>query len=272
MFFFLLAWAVLLGVYPLDHQFAYLGFAFFLLITALFGGVWWLRRRSIPWSIRLAIAVVPILFAVGLGGCSSFVVFQEKWFLNFAFGVPRDLPPFPPLTLDKLPPSDAKTVEALSSTRSKAAFRQFLGNQRTGYVDDVVLGEDWQSRPPHILWKQSIGLGWSGFAIQEGLAITLEEIEDRDHVTARDVESGRIVWRTPLARRHYHPMGGGGPRATPTIDGDRFYAQSSTGIVCRGELATGKSIGKLICSRKPASTSDRRVRRDLGAFWISVVV
>ncbi len=124
-------------------------------------------------------------------------------------------------------------------------FRQFLGNDRTGIVSDIKLSEEWDKEQPRILWKRSIGRGWSGFAIQNGLAVTLEEFEDRDCVVAFDWNDGRLKWRTPLERRHYDPRDGGGPSATPTIDGDRFYAQSSTGIVCCGELPTGRLVWKM---------------------------
>ncbi|MFN9940804.1 MAG: oxidoreductase, partial [bacterium] len=76
-----------------------------------------------------------------------------------------------------------------------------------------------------------MGPGWSGFAVRRGIAVTLEEHDQEDCVTAVDLADGRLRWRTPLGRKHYHPMGSGGPRSTPTIDGELVYVQSSTGLV-----------------------------------------
>ena len=50
------------------------------------------------------------------------------------------------------------------------------------------------------------------------------------------------MWRHRDAVRFYESNGGAGPRATPTIDGDRIYAHGATGILNALDAASGKVL------------------------------
>jgi outer membrane protein assembly factor BamB len=235
----LLAWLAFYGIRGFDHQNANIAFLLMNALAIVFGVLWWLVRSSPSLAIRLLLLTAPV---IGLPvffqffefrGFSGELVPQFRWQSRLAS--PLSPPPSEPLA-NKDVRSDLKSLE------STASFRQFLGNERTGFVEDIHLSERWDQNQPKLLWKRSIGLGWSGFAIQNGLAITMDEFDGRDCLIALDWNDGSLRWRAPLARRHYHPMGGGGPSATPTIEGKQVYAQSSTGIICSCDVDSGKIL------------------------------
>jgi outer membrane protein assembly factor BamB len=121
-------------------------------------------------------------------------------------------------------------------------YPQFLGPRRNGTVDAVRLDPDWSDRPPRPLWRRSVGEGWSAFAVQGDLAVTQEQWGPRECVTARRLDDGELVWSHCDLARFENPIGGPGPRATPTLSGDRVYTLGGTGILNALELGTGRLI------------------------------
>ena len=55
--------------------------------------------------------------------------------------------------------------------------------------------------------RQPIGAGWSAFAIVNGCAVTQEERDGRQMVTAYDAETGRLLWTHDWPGAYTHPMG-----------------------------------------------------------------
>jgi outer membrane protein assembly factor BamB len=128
----------------------------------------------------------------------------------------------------------------------KYRFPRYLGEDGQGVVkNDSEVPEwntDWNKTPPEILWRIPVGRGWSGFAVADGIAVTQEELNGEDCITGYEISTGKLVWKHPQGGSHFNALGSGGPRATPTIDDDRVYAQSSTGRVSCIEHATGKHL------------------------------
>ena len=124
----------------------------------------------------------------------------------------------------------------------EAEFPQFLGPDRNNYLSGPTLATDWQANPPKQLWRQPIGAGWSAFAATGGRAVTMEQRGEEEWVACYDLETGRPLWGHAITARHETKLGGIGPRATPTIHGERVYALGATGVVRCLELATGRLI------------------------------
>ena len=140
---------------------------------------------------------------------------------------------------------DAAVVELIpaeSRTARPTDYPQFLGKQRSGIIDQVQLDTNWNTKPPEIVWKQPIGAGWSGFAVQGDVAVTMEQRDQEQWISAYDVTSGKLFWHVPLPGSHFNVMGGAGPRATPSIDSDQVFTQTATGQVACIDLATSKIV------------------------------
>jgi outer membrane protein assembly factor BamB len=71
----------------------------------------------------------------------------------------------------------------------------------------------------------------------------MEQRSGDEAITCYELESGRELWATRYPGR-FNPdtMGPGGPRATPTISGDRIYALGGTGVLSCLQARTGKVI------------------------------
>lgn len=138
--------------------------------------------------------------------------------------------------------SVVKPITSPVAAEAKFRFPQFLGPNRDGRVDDVKLARDWATQPPKELWRKPAGLGWSGFVVADGLAITQEQIGEDELITACALRTGAPVWAHTNRTRFREWQGGDGPRATPTISGERVYAYGATGILDCLDLATGRAI------------------------------
>ena len=94
------------------------------------------------------------------------------------------------------------------------------------------------------MWRREIGAGWSAFAIVGDYAVTQEQRGENELVTCYRVQTGEPVW-THADEARFDPadavggLGDIGPRATPTIHGDRIFTQGGTGIVNCLDASTG---------------------------------
>lgn len=128
-------------------------------------------------------------------------------------------------------PKVSGEAEADLTTRTEADFPQFLGPDRNLDLPNTFLVRDWRAAPPQLVWRRPIGAGWSGFAVVNGFAVTMEQRGSDEVITCYAVESGNVIWAHSYAARHETVMGGLGPRCTPTIDEGMVYALGATGIL-----------------------------------------
>jgi len=133
-------------------------------------------------------------------------------------------------------------AEPRASAASAFDFPGFLGPGRDAAVPGVKLARDWSARPPELLWRVEVGAGWSGFAVVGGVAYTQEQRGREQLVVARDLATGKELWRTAHAAFFDHVLGGPGPRATPTVHAGRVYAHDALGHVECLDAATGARL------------------------------
>lgn len=222
-----------------DHQianFAAIGLGVLSGILALIG-IW--RSRFLTLRSKVAISALPVL-AVGVfslfyeyTGVSGEVLPQFR--LREAFRRPKVSRPQRPEV-----PEMSTVDEALRGLR----FTQYLGNDRVGKVNEGSFSVDWERTMPREVWRRDIGAGWSGFSVAQGLAVTLEQLGEEEAVTALRLADGETMWQVRRAGKHFHPLGGLGPRSTPTLverGGEWIVvALTATGrLICLG-LETGE--------------------------------
>ena len=147
---------------------------------------------------------------------------------------------------DARPPDDWPAVEPGHvdvATTTAFDFPGFLGPGRDQRIDNVALETDWQAHPPQELWRQSMGAGWSGFAIVNGYAVTLEQRDDRELVTLYELETGKLRWAHEVEPvRFSSAVAGDGPRSTPAVDGGVVYAVSVHGKLMALDGASGEPV------------------------------
>jgi outer membrane protein assembly factor BamB len=118
---------------------------------------------------------------------------------------------------------------------------QWRGPRRDGVSAERGLLKAWPQSGPPLAWKATgAGQGYSSFAVAGGRLYTLGAREDREHVLAYDVATGKLVWDAPHGRRFSNDRGDG-PRGTPTVDGTRVYAFGASGDLTALDAASGKA-------------------------------
>ncbi len=154
------------------------------------------------------------------------------------------------------PPSPDVAPRVDLFTTTPQDFPQFLGPKRDGAAIGVTLERDWSVHPPTEVWRQPIGAGWSGFAVVNGSAVTLEQRGAWEMVTCYQVETGKLLWSQGVKTRYETLLGGVGPRSTPTIHQGRVYVLGATGQLFCLDGATGRPVWHKDLLKEFGLTSD----------------
>ncbi len=81
-----------------------------------------------------------------------------------------------------------------------------------------------------VAWKKTIGSGYSGIAVAEGIAVTGFSVDNKDVLAAFDMKTGVERWRFEIENTYTgHDGSHTGPIATPTIVGGRVYGLGAWG-------------------------------------------
>jgi outer membrane protein assembly factor BamB len=213
------------------------------ILTLVFGGIafftlliWFCFRSGYTRLVRMLVLMATL---------GSAAIFFALFRLAEVDGnmVPRFEPRWHAIadrTLGGIEQAAAKPIDLKTTTPDD--FPEFLGPSRRCYLPGPSLARDWSAQPPKLLWKRDIGAGWSAFAAVNGYGVTMEQRGDQEWVTCYEIESGQPIWGHAVLARHENPLGGIGPRATPTIRNGRVYAQGATGIVRCLDGTTGKLL------------------------------
>ncbi len=120
---------------------------------------------------------------------------------------------------------------------------QYRGPNHDGRSDEKITKE-WSAGGPPVVWKASMGLGFSSVAVAGGRAYCNGEKDGKECCFALDAETGKQLWMTPIGGSIKDRQGADGPRSTPAVNGDRVYLYGIyQELVCL-DAATGKDIWK----------------------------
>ncbi len=117
------------------------------------------------------------------------------------------------------------------------------GPHHNGISDERINGS-WPTEGPKVLWKASVGTGFSGFAVADGRAYTMGNSNEIDTVFCFDAAAGQKLWSFSYPCRLDALYNEGGPGATPTIDGARVFTFSKRGDLFCVEAKTGNVVWK----------------------------
>jgi outer membrane protein assembly factor BamB len=141
---------------------------------------------------------------------------------------------------------NAATFDAGRIAESLADVRWpgFRGPGRDSRQRGPAIASDWEQTAPELLWKTPAGPGWSSFAVAGKLLFTQEQRDNAETVVCFDADTGEEVWTCAFEGRFDDPLGGPGPRATPTLADGGLFVQGATGIVACLDAATGDVLWK----------------------------
>lgn len=123
------------------------------------------------------------------------------------------------------------------STASAEDWPQWQGPTRDAVSKETGLLQQWPQDGPPLAWKGSgLGKGMGGIAVSRGRIYTTgDDAENTAWLYAFNESDGKPAWSAKIGPggdpgNIFKPFG---PRATPTVDGDRLYILSQTGdLVC----------------------------------------
>ena len=199
------------------------------------------RSLLVP-GITFCLAIVFVV-------CFRFEGFSGEMLPQFRFRFSQE---------SKLPMRDIQDVKQLPRSSSSATTddsssqgthetepvqsTQFLGNTRNGIIVNRAFAIPNSDEEVEILWSQKVGPGWGSFSVAQGLAVTLEQRGEKECVTCYQLSDGKLRWIQEHTGLHQHPLGGVGPRSTPTIVDNLVFASSATGHVWCLDLQDGQPI------------------------------
>ena len=140
---------------------------------------------------------------------------------------------------------DEDTVQAASrpaAMAGDASWTDYRGPNRDGVYTASSIRTDWPSSGLPEIWRQKVGGGYASVVIAKGRLFTIEQRRDKEFVAAYDFNTGQELWTNSWDAHFREPMGGPGPRATPTWHEGKVYALGGSGELRALEDATGKVI------------------------------
>lgn len=221
--------------------------ALIVVVAGLLLGLWFLFFTGLRWRTRLITVGTAALLLIAAGFAIRHTARVEGSISGR--GIPRlawkwSKPADPVPAGAAVTIADAPASHADLATTRPTDFPQFLGANRDNIArtGTSALARDWSASPPKQLWRQPIGLGWSGFVVVNDSAVTQEQRGGEELITCYELTTGKPRWAHANAVRFSEPLGGDGPRATPTIDAGRVYAMGATGILDCLDGSTGKPV------------------------------
>jgi outer membrane protein assembly factor BamB len=118
---------------------------------------------------------------------------------------------------------------------------QFLGPTRNGVYSGGDLADSWPTDGPSVVWKKSVGPGFSSPVVADGKLVLFHLLNDKEAVECLDARTGAPVWDYSYPTAFNDRMGSGsGPRATPCIAGGRVFTYGAEGMLTCLDFKTGK--------------------------------
>ncbi len=120
----------------------------------------------------------------------------------------------------------------------------FRGPNRDGVSPETGLLERWPESGPPELWRVSLGSGFSGVSVVDGVLYTMFGSRAGEYLASYDAADGVERWRVRLDATYQNGQGDG-PRSTPAIEAGRVYALSGTGILLAADAFSGEPVWRV---------------------------
>ncbi len=123
-----------------------------------------------------------------------------------------------------------------------ADWPQWRGPDRSDVSQETGLFKTWPKEGPKLLWTfRDAGAGYSGPAVVGPTLYTMGAEGKTEFLYALDTQSLKKRWSAEVGPI-FSDGHGDGPRATPTVDGDRVYALGAQGDLIAVRSADGGAI------------------------------
>ena len=146
--------------------------------------------------------------------------------------------------------AETKKTEPVELNLTEGEFPEitwsgFRGSNRDGVVAHSRIDSNWKANPPEEKWRVKVGPAWSSFAVAGEMLFTQEQRGEQESAVCYSAENGQEIWANDIESRFTEALGGLGPRATPTLSGDKLVSQGAAGWLRCNDARTGKLLWKV---------------------------
>jgi outer membrane protein assembly factor BamB len=134
----------------------------------------------------------------------------------------------------------AALLVALTATAFAEDWKHYRGPKFDGSTTETV--EAFPKSGPRELWRVQLGTGHSSMAVAGRWLYSAGYKDGHEVLVCLDTATGKSVWTQSWLAKLGDYLFEGGPRATPTIDGDRVYMVGADGHVGCYAAADGKVL------------------------------
>ena len=136
------------------------------------------------------------------------------------------------------------TLLLLAPLPARADWPQWRGRDRDNVWHEKRLP---QTLPEKLepRWKVPLGAGYGGVAVTNGRVFVMDrkkEPKEIERVVCLDARTGKTLWSHDYAVTYGKLDYGNGPRATPTVQDGRVYANGALGHLHCLDSTTGKVL------------------------------
>ena len=127
----------------------------------------------------------------------------------------------------------------------------FVGRGRHGVWNETGILETFPEEGLEVRRRAPIKRGFSGPAVADGRVFVTDferaqGLDGTERIVCLDEATGEILWTQSWETNYAGISWNEGPRATPTVDGDRVYAVGATGVL----TALGVETGHILWRRR----------------------
>jgi outer membrane protein assembly factor BamB len=139
-----------------------------------------------------------------------------------------------------IPNNPARAAGPTEFSSHEFDWPQWQGPDRTAVSKETGLLQDWRSSGPPLKWQADyLGEGYSTPTVAAGRVFTMGNRGSTEYVIALSEADGGQVWAAYVGPVRSDGGNYGGPRCSPTVDGDRVYALGLNGDLLCLDTETG---------------------------------
>jgi outer membrane protein assembly factor BamB len=136
-----------------------------------------------------------------------------------------------------------------TATLTAEDWPEWRGKGRQGVWTETGIVDKFPADGLKVSWRGEVGNGYAGPAVADGRVYVSDIINRQgrrgtERALCLDENSGKVLWRHEWPADYSGMSYDNGPRATPTVDGDRVYILGAAGALHCLNAKTGKVIWK----------------------------
>jgi outer membrane protein assembly factor BamB len=134
-------------------------------------------------------------------------------------------------------------VLVLAGAARAADWPQYLGPTRAGVSSETPLARQWGQDGPKVLWKKSVGSGWSAPVVVAEKLIIFHRVENEEVLECLEASSGKSHWKESYRTGYTDDFNfDDGPRGTPLVWKETIFTLGANGDLSAWKLSDGKRI------------------------------